>query len=137
MSAYSQIYVDFTGVEEEERRKEEEPPPCIPEGWYEVEVESVEHRLSTVHERPYLFWSLKFDPPVHPKFRVHMATSLQEQGLWRLRDLIWAVSGVKPTGLVQFTPIHFVGKRLLVQLQMDSYQGVGRNKVGRMMRSMP
>lgn len=131
------ICCDFSGTN---------PPPDPPvsrddeypldPGTYIVRITGVESKTSPESGKWYLSWQLTpmykvVDGRGGPTRRaiasrerrkkLYHVTSLEPEGLWKVRDFIKAVTGLDISGTVRFDPEQFIGKRIIVIVKMYHY----------------
>src|SRR5215472_292091 len=114
------ISVDFSNVEDQK---------VVDEGEYECQVVSVEEKEGD--KAPYLSW--KFEITEKGKFEgtvVYNNTSLSDQSLWNLRNLMECMGFDVPKKAMDIDLDEFADAKIgLIIVNDDSYDGKPRNKV--------
>jgi len=105
----------------------DQPPKIIPSGWYPAEIIDVDERESH-YGNLYYAWSLHIES-VHPRFRMNVITSTAPTAIWKLQDLVQAVTGIRPQGKISFWPEMLVSKKVMVEVTVEKYNGEERNGV--------
>ena len=116
------IEVDFTGTES--------GPKILPEGEYSAEVYNFEKKKSDNSGKYYLAWEFRVvdETGEYEGVRLHHNTTLQEQGLFNLKNLLDAI-GIDTDGKIQFTLEQVKGAMVNVAVDTETYQGKKKSKI--------
>jgi hypothetical protein len=119
--------IDFSGVDKE-IRKAAGGRTHIPEGDYLAKIVDVEARTSERSGSKYLNWKFTITEGPHKGTTLYGMTSLKQNALWNLRNLIHAATGKNVAGrAVNFDPGNVLGKTVGVSVEDNEY-GEGENK---------
>jgi hypothetical protein len=119
--------IDFSGVDKE-IRKDRGGSKHIPEGDYLAKIVDVESRKSEKSGSRYLNWKFQITEGPHKGTILYGMTSLKENALWNLRNLINAATGKNVAGrAVNFDPNNVIGKVVGVAVEDNEY-GEGEKK---------
>ncbi len=113
------LRIDFSQVPELE---------VIPTGVYPAVITHVELRESKSGPDPYLNWTFEITHPEYLGRKVWLITGLGVRALWKLRETLEAL-GIESAGAIDFDPEAVVGRRCLVVVSQEVYNGVTRNRV--------
>jgi hypothetical protein len=95
-------------------------------GVYNAEIASVELTKTKSDNTDMLVFAIKVGPGRYPYY-----CKIVPNQLWKLRELIEAAGTKVPNKVVQIDPGKYVGARINVELEDDSYQGKLRSHVAR------
>jgi len=114
--------VDFTGVNANSGRVR------IPEGDYPVVVKGVKHETSKAGN-PMLVWEFEITEGKHKGKVLRDRTVLQENSLWKLKQLLEAMGITVPSKRVALDLARYPGMELGVTAVDDEYDGRISSKV--------
>lgn len=95
-------------------------------GVYNAEIASVELTKTKSDNTDMLVFAIKAGSGRYPYY-----CKIVPNQLWKLRELIEAAGTKVPNKVVQIDPAKYVGARINVELEDDSYQGKLRSRVAR------
>lgn len=95
-------------------------------GVYNAEIASVELTKTKSDNTDMLVFAIVAGPGRYPYY-----CKLVPNQLWKLRELIEAAGTKVPNKVVQIDPDKFVGKKINVELEDDTYNGKLRSRVAR------
>lgn len=129
------FFADFNNMptEDEDPPRTDPEPLLPPKGWWGATIEGVEYRVSDQSEIPYLRieMSLRSAHMLLPdQRRQFLILSLSDPAIWRLRQFLWRVFGIKPGGMVQIDTDKWIGTRLTVKIEHERYGGQLRARIG-------
>ena len=95
-------------------------------GVYNAEIAGVEMTKTKSDNTDMLVFAIVAGPGRYPYY-----CKIVPNQLWKLRELIEAAGTKVPNKVVQIDPSKYVGARINVELEDDSYQGKLRSRVAR------
>lgn len=95
-------------------------------GVYNAEIAGVEMTKTKSDNTDMLVFAIVAGPGRYPYY-----CKIVPNQLWKLRELIEAAGTKVPNKVVQIDPAKYVGARINVELEDDSYQGKLRSRVAR------
>lgn len=114
--------VDFTGVDSGGRTR-------VPEDDYLVKVVSVKHDTSKSSGNPMLVWEFEIVDGKFAGKKLRDRTVLQENSLWKLKQLLEAMGVEVPSKRVALQLQNYIGRTLGVTTVDDEYEGRVSSKV--------
>lgn len=118
------IKIDFSKVEERSGWNTRQ----IPEGIYEAKVESVQN-TEAQDGTGMLVYALVPNNPAYKTRRFPYYCKLQQNQLWKLRDLLVAAGQSVPKKALQIDPEKVIGKLVAIEVEDDTYNGTVRSQV--------
>lgn len=100
----------------------------MPEGLHKMKIDSVQE-TEAQDGTAMLVYALVPEASAFKARRFPFYCKLQQNQLWKLRDLIVASGGSVPKRAVQIDPGSIVGKSVAVEIEDDNYQGNLRSQV--------
>ena len=112
----SKITLDFSNVREGSTFS----PRRLPEGSYLADIAKVEHKESKAGNPMLVYTIIPVDHPtaVYPYYIL-----LDEKQLWKFRALLLAAGKDVPKRKVTVDPESIVGKRVMIDLEDDEWEG--------------
>ena len=126
MAKRNGISINLAGVEAGGRK--------VPEGEYIVEVTSFEEKESS-NGNPGLSWKWKVVEGDYKGATIWDNTSLLPQALWRLKNLLDCL-GIDTSGEVNLVAKEILGKRALVEISIETYQGKERSRITQFLKGV-
>lgn len=126
----SKITVDFSNVREGSTFS----PRRLPEGSYLADITRVEHKESS-KGNPMLVFT--FIPVEHPTAVYPYYVVLADNQLWKLRALLLAAGKDVPKRKVTVDPESIVGKKIMIDLEDDEWEGREKSVVAGVFKPTP
>lgn len=117
----AKISIDFSDVKAPSFSTVHQAP-----GVYNAEIAGVEMTKTKSDNTDMLVFAIVAGPGRYPYY-----CKIVPNQLWKLRELIEAAGTKVPNKVVQIDPAKYVGARINVDLEDDSYQGKLRSRVAR------
>lgn len=117
----AKISIDFSDVKAPSFSTVHQAP-----GVYNAEIAGVEMTKTKSDGTDMLVFAIVAGPGRYPYY-----CKIVPNQLWKLRELIEAAGTKVPNKVVQIDPAKYVGARINVELEDDSYQGKLRSRVAR------
>lgn len=117
----AKISIDFSDVKTPSFSTVHQEP-----GVYNAEIAGVEMTKTKSDNTDMLVFAIVAGPGRYPYY-----CKIVPNQLWKLRELIEAAGTKVPNKVVQIDPAKYVGARINVELEDDSYQGKLRSRVAR------
>lgn len=117
----AKISIDFSDVKAPSFSTVHQEP-----GVYNAEIAGVEMTKTKSDNTDMLVFAIVAGPGRYPYY-----CKIVPNQLWKLRELIEAAGTKVPNKVVQIDPAKYVGARINVELEDDSYQGKLRSRVAR------
>lgn len=117
----AKISIDFSDVKAPSFSTVHQAP-----GVYNAEIAGVEMTKTKSDNTDMLVFAIVAGPGRYPYY-----CKIVPNQLWKLRELIEAAGTKVPNKVVQIDPAKYVGARINVELEDDSYQGKLRSRVAR------
>lgn len=117
----AKISIDFSDVKAPSFSTVHQDP-----GVYNAEIAGVEMTKTKSDNTDMLVFAIVSGPGRYPYY-----CKIVPNQLWKLRELIEAAGTKVPNKVVQIDPAKYVGARINVELEDDSYQGKLRSRVAR------
>ena len=117
----AKISIDFSDVKSPSFSTVHQEP-----GVYNAEIAGVEMTKTKSDGTDMLVFAIVAGPGRYPYY-----CKIVPNQLWKLRELIEAAGTKVPSKVVQIDSDRYVGKKLNVELEDDSYQGKLRSRVAR------
>lgn len=117
----AKISIDFSDVKAPSFSTVHQAP-----GVYNAEIAGVEMTKTKSDNTDMLVFAIVAGPGRYPYY-----CKIVPNQLWKLRELIEAAGTKVPNKVVQIDPAKYVGSRINVELEDDSYQGKLRSRVAR------
>lgn len=118
------IKIDFTKTEESSGWNTRQ----IPEGLYKAKIFSVQETEAQDGTAMLVYGFVPTDTRFKSR-RFPFYCKLQQNQLWKLRDLLVAAGEVVPKKAIQIDPEKIVGKTIAIEVEDDSYNGNVRSSV--------
>jgi hypothetical protein len=118
------IRLDFSKVEERSGWNTKH----IAEGLYKMKIESVQETEAQDGTDMLVYALVPADPKLKTR-RFPFYCKIQQNQLWKLRDLLVAAGQTVPKRAAQIDPSVIVGKYIAAEVEDDSYQGNIRSSV--------
>lgn len=113
--------VDFSGVESGGR--------SCPDGEYILEVASVPEEKESQNGNAMLNWKWKIAEGDYKGVLIYDNTVLTASSLWRLKALLESIGVDVPSGKMGLDLKSYVGKRCLVEITNETYQGKEKPRI--------
>lgn len=117
----AKLSIDFSAVKAPSFSTAHQEP-----GVYNAEITGVELTKTKKDGTDMLVFAIECGPGRYPYY-----CKIVPNQLWKLRELIEAAGTKVPNKVVQIDPAKYVGTRINVELEDDSYQGKLRSRVAR------
>lgn len=117
----AKISIDFSDVKASAHNAAHQEP-----GVYNAEIAGVELSKAKKDGTDMLVFSIKCGPG-----RYNYYCKIVPNQLWKLRELIEAAGTKVPSKVVQIDPDRYVGKKINVELEDDTFYGKLRSRVAR------
>ena len=117
----AKISIDFSDVKAPSFSTVHQEP-----GVYNAEIAGVEMTKTKSDNTDMLVFAIVAGPGRYPYY-----CKIVPNQLWKLRELIEAAGTKVPNRVVQIDPAKYVGAKINVELEDDSYQGKLRSRVAR------
>lgn len=113
--------VDFSGVESGGR--------SCPDGEYLIEVASIPEEKESQNGNAMLNWKWKIAEGDYKGVLIYDNTVLTASSLWRLKALLESIGVDVPSGKMGLDLKSYVGKRCLVEIVNETYQGKQKPRI--------
>lgn len=120
--------VDFSGVESGGRG--------CPDGQYLLELSAVPEEKESGEGNPYLAWKWKVIDGEYRGVIIYDNTSLKSTALWRLKMLLECMGVEVPNGKMSLDLKSYVGKRCLMEIVNETYQGKQKPRIAGFLRGV-
>lgn len=117
----AKISIDFSDVKAPSFSTVHQAP-----GVYNAEIAGVEMTKTKSDSTDMLVFAIKAGPGRYPYY-----CKIVPNQLWKLRELIEAAGTKVPSKVVQIDPAKYVGAKINVELEDDTYNGKLRSRVAR------
>lgn len=117
----AKLSIDFSNVKAPSFNTVHQEP-----GVYNAEIAGVEMTKTKSDNTDMLVFAIVAGPGRYPYY-----CKIVPNQLWKLRELVEASGTKVPNKVVQIDPAKYVGARINVELEDDSYQGKLRSRVAR------